>query len=133
MKKTEILINTTNGVETYEKITQKYFRYFILHDWQCFLLTNLYPATFFFKVGLFLSILWTVLIGGVFLFFKRKNKNGTSLQKATDEKLQRLTSEKEDFYLQQGLSKEEMIFFRETMNTAKKSNRSIGKKFHSSF
>lgn len=74
---------------------------------------------FFFKVGLLLSILWTVLIGSVFLFFKRKNKNGTSLQKATDEKLQRLTSEKEDFYLQQGLSKEEMIFFRETMNTAK--------------
>lgn len=65
--------------------------------------------------GFWPSLIISLIIGSL-LFFKNAPKK-TSRTKV--QKLKRLSPEKEAFYKSKGLSKDEMNFFRETMQTAK--------------
>lgn len=87
-------------------------------------------------IGLFLILLiantdvWLAfticLILAGFLFY-RKDKSGSGLNRK--KRLKRLSPEKEDFYQSQGLSSEEIRFFRETMQTAKSQILSVERNF----
>ncbi|MFL2099297.1 5-bromo-4-chloroindolyl phosphate hydrolysis family protein [Desemzia sp. FAM 23991] len=65
--------------------------------------------------GFWPSLIISLVIGG-FLFLKKEPKKAS---RTKVQKLRRLSPEKEAFYRSQGLSKDEMNFFRETMQTAK--------------
>ena len=68
-----------------------------------------------FDFGFWTALIISLLIGGyMFLNKESKKPSRTKVQK-----LKRLSPEKEAFYRSQGLSKDEMKFFRETMQTAK--------------
>lgn len=75
----------------------------------------------FFKVSFGPAVLATFILGGLlFSFSGRKRYSKTADKKdATEKALHRLTEDKETFYKEAGMSKEETQFFRETMNTAK--------------
>lgn len=69
-----------------------------------------------FDFGFWPSLIISLLIGGLVLY----KKDGTaSTPKTKVRKLKKITPEKEAFYKSKGLSKDEMNFFRETMQTAK--------------
>lgn len=65
--------------------------------------------------GFWLSLIISLLIGGL-VFFK-KDKKATTATKVR--KLKKITPEKEAFYKSKGLSRDEIKFFRETMQSAK--------------
>lgn len=69
-----------------------------------------------FDFGFWPSLIISLLIGGLMLY---KKDGIASSSKIKVRKLKRITPEKEAFYRSKGLSKEEMNFFRETMQAVK--------------
>lgn len=65
--------------------------------------------------GFWLSLIISLLIGG--LVFYKKDRKTTATTKVR--KLKKITPEKEAFYKSKGLSRDEIKFFRETMQSAK--------------
>lgn len=75
----------------------------------------------FFKVSFGPAVLATFILGGLLFSVTglKKQSKSTDKKATIDESLHRLTEDKETFYKEAGMSKEETQFFRETMNTAK--------------
>lgn len=69
-----------------------------------------------FDFGFWTSLIVSLLIGG-FLLYKKDAQGAPSKTKVRN--LKKITPEKETFYKSKGLSKDEIKFFRETMQTAK--------------
>ncbi|MEG0267765.1 MAG: 5-bromo-4-chloroindolyl phosphate hydrolysis family protein [Carnobacterium sp.] len=69
---------------------------------------------FILNIGFWWSLIISVVIGAFFFYKQNDNKNNTPHQK-----LRKVSSEKEAFYKANGMDKEEIHFFRETMYTAK--------------
>ena len=69
-----------------------------------------------FDFGFWPSLIISLIIGS-FLYFKKDKSDKPAKTKV--QRLRKLTPEKEAFYKSKGLSKDEMKFFRETMQTAK--------------
>lgn len=70
---------------------------------------------FIFDIGIWWSFVFSILFGWFLL--RRESSNGPKDKK--QHKLGRLSSEKEAFYKSNGMTKEEIAFFRQTMHTAK--------------
>lgn len=68
-----------------------------------------------FDFGFWTALIVSLLIGG-YMFLKKEPKKPS---RTKVQKLKRLSPEKEAFYKSKGLSKDEMKFFRETMQTTK--------------
>ncbi len=69
---------------------------------------------FIFNLGFWWSLIISIAIGSVLFYMQNNNTSGKS-----QAKLKKVTTEKENFYKTNGLNKEEMNFFRETMFVAK--------------
>lgn len=69
---------------------------------------------FIFDFGLWWSLIISIAFGSIFFYLQKDNKKMKS-----HTKLKKVSAEKEDFYKTNGLNKEEMNFFRETMFAAK--------------
>ncbi len=85
-------------------------------------LISLVMFFFFFEFDVYTSLILTVILGAI--LFNRASKKGrrTRNHKQTNSNtppLQRVSPDKETFYRQNGLSREEINLFRETMHTAR--------------
>ena len=69
---------------------------------------------FIFNFGLWWSLIISIAFGSIFFYLQNDNK-----KKKSHTKLKKVSAEKEHFYKTNGLNKEEMNFFRETMFAAK--------------
>lgn len=81
-----------------------------------------------FDFGLWLSLIISLLIGGL-VFYKKDSKASSSTKVR---KLKRITPEKEAFYKSKGLSRDEIKFFRETMQAAKVNILDLERNMHKS-
>ncbi|WP_414840002.1 5-bromo-4-chloroindolyl phosphate hydrolysis family protein [Carnobacterium sp. TMP28] len=69
---------------------------------------------FIFNVDFWWSLIISIALGSIFFYMQNNNE-----LKKTTTKLNKVSAEKENFYKSNGLNKEEMNFFRETMYLAK--------------
>src|SRR5690625_3259238 len=92
------------------------FKDIFLFSLSSFTVIGLFLLLLILDVDLLFALGISLFIGG-YLFYKQNNT--TNARGVGKQRLKRLSPEKESFYKSKGMSKDEIHFFRETMQTAK--------------